>query len=271
MGHRRMIGQIELVALSDGVCRMPQEFYVGLDFTTHQHLLASDGTVHIPIGCFLLRTANTTVLVDAGIGDVSEDWVDGGRLPGELRAAGVSPADIDVVVCTHLHLDHIGWLAVDDAPFFPHATVRFGADDWPVFVSDRDDDDRGRRTMEVLEASGRLDPLSGDLIPLAPGLTARHTPGHTPGHYGLVVGSGVDRGYLLGDAVECPLQITEPDFHALSDVDPALAARTRESLWRELEGSDTLITGSHFPGLQFGRVLTGEGKRYFAAADVGEG
>jgi glyoxylase-like metal-dependent hydrolase (beta-lactamase superfamily II) len=267
MASRRTIGGIELIAISDGVCRMPQEFYVGLDFTVHRRLLAPDGTVHIPIGCFVLRSAGTTVLVDAGIGDVSEDWVDGGRLPSELRAAGVAPADVDVVVCTHLHLDHIGWLVVDEAPYFPRATVRFGADDWRVFVTDRDQDDRGRRTMEVLEASGRLDPLSGDLIAVAPGLTARHTPGHTPGHYGLVVGSGADRGYILGDAVESPLQIEEPDFHALSDVDPVLAARTREALWRELEGSGTLITGSHFPNLQFGRVLTGEGKRYFAAVN----
>lgn len=258
------IGDIELLALNDGVCRMPQEFYVGLDFDRHPELLADDGRVHIPIGCFLLRTAGTTVLVDAGAGDVADDWVSGGQLPTALEAAGVDPADIDILVCTHLHIDHIGWLAVDSAPYFANATVRFGTGDWPVFVTDREPDDRGRQIMETLDAAGRLEPLEGDLIPIAPGLTARHTPGHTPGHYGLVVASGDDRAFLLGDAVECPLQLSEPDFHALSDVDPDLAARTREVLWRELDDTDTLVTGAHFPGLAFGRVLTGTGKRYFA-------
>jgi hypothetical protein len=68
---------------------------------------------------------------------------------------------------------------------------------------------------------------------------------------------------LLGDAVECPLQLEEPDFYAMSDVDPALAQRTREALWRELEGSDVAVSAAHFPGLQFGRVLKGTGRRLF--------
>jgi glyoxylase-like metal-dependent hydrolase (beta-lactamase superfamily II) len=118
--------------------------------------------------------------------------------------------------------------------------------------------------MECLSAAGRLDPLEGDMLSVAPGLTARHTPGHTLGHYGLVVSSGADRAVILGDAVECPLQLEEPDFYALSDVDPALAARTREALWRELEGTDTAVTAAHFPGLEFGRVLVGTGRRFFS-------
>ena len=83
--------------------------------------------------------------------------------------------------------------------------------------------------METLAAAGRLDPLDGDMLAITPGLTARHLPGHTLGHYGLVVSSGDDRAVLFGDAVECPLQLEEPDFYALSDVDPSLAARTREA------------------------------------------
>ena len=260
------IGDVELVPLNDGLCKLPQEFYVGLDFSTHQDLLADDGRVHIPIGCFLLRTGDTTVLVDAGLGAVDVEWARGGDLPAALRAAGVGPEDIDLVVCSHLHIDHIGWLAVDDAPWFPNATVRYGTADWQQFVADRPDDDRSRRTMEVLADAGRLEPMDGDMVPLAKGLTARHTPGHTLGHYGFVVSSGDERAVLLGDAVECPLQLEEPDFWAMSDVDPTMAARTREALWRELEGTDALVTAAHFPGLEFGRVLRGTGKRWFASA-----
>jgi glyoxylase-like metal-dependent hydrolase (beta-lactamase superfamily II) len=260
------IGDLNLIPLNDGLCKLPQKFYVGLDFSTHQDLLAEDGTVHIPIGCFVVRSESATVLIDAGLGDVDVAWAQGGGLPDGLRAEGMSPEDIDIVVCSHLHLDHIGWLALDDAPFFPNATVRYGAADWQQFVADAAEDSRGRRIMEVLAAAGRLDPLEGDMVPIAHGLTARHTPGHTLGHYGLVVSSGESRAIILGDAVECPLQLEEPDFYALSDVDPALAARTRETLWRELEGTDTVVTAAHFPGLEFGRVLAGTGKRYFAVA-----
>jgi glyoxylase-like metal-dependent hydrolase (beta-lactamase superfamily II) len=258
------IGDIDLVPLSDGECKLPQGFYVGLDFASHQDLLADDGLVHIPVGCFLVRSGGSTILVDAGIGDFDVGWAKGGALPGALRANGVEPADIDVVVCSHLHLDHIGWLVVGDAPFFPNATVRYGTGDWQQFVTDAEPGSRGRHIMEVLEAAGRLDPIEGDMVGLGPGLTARHTPGHTLGHYGLVLSSGNERAVILGDAVECPLQLEEPDFYAMSDVDPALAARTRETLWRELEGTDTIMTGAHFPGLEFGRVLTGQGKRYFS-------
>ncbi len=258
------IGDIELVPLNDGLCTLPQEFYIGLDFATHPELLAEDGRVHIPLGCFLLRNGEATVLIDAGLGDVDVGWARGGELPSALRAAGVEPDEIDVVVCSHLHIDHIGWLVTNETPFFRNATVRYGAGDWQQFVAEAPEDSRGRQIMEILAAGGRLDPLDGDMVRIARGLTARHTPGHTLGHYGLVVSSGEDRALLLGDAVECPLQLEEPDFYAMSDVDPALAARTREALWREIEGSNALVTGAHFPGLEFGRVLPGKGKRYFS-------
>ena len=259
------IGELELLPVNDGLCKLPQQFYVGLDFATHAELLADDGRVHIPIGCFVVRTGDTTVLVDAGLGDLDVGWARGGDLPAALATVGVRPEDIDVVVCSHLHLDHIGWLAVDGVPFFPNATVRFGRADWQRFVVDVEATDRSRLIMEALAAADRLEPMDGDLVSIAPGITARHTPGHTLGHYGFVLSSGEERAVLLGDAVECPLQLEEPDFSVISDVDPALAARTREALWRELEGSDTLVTAAHFPGLELGRVMRGAGRRYFSA------
>ncbi|MGA2529316.1 MAG: MBL fold metallo-hydrolase [Acidimicrobiales bacterium] len=257
------VGEIELIPLSDGTCKMPQEFYVGLDFASHQDLVSDDGLVHIPIGCFLLRTGGMTILLDAGIGDLEVGWARGGALPAALWAEGVSPDDIDLVVCSHLHADHIGWLAVDDAPYFSNAVVRYGAADWEQFVAGPEAESTSKHIMEVLARAGRLEHLEGDMLRIAPGLTARHTPGHTLGHYGLVVASGNDRALLLGDAVECPLQLEEPDFYAMSDVDPALAQTTREALWRELEGTDVAVSAAHFPGLQFGRVLKGTGRRFF--------
>ena len=258
------VGNIEVVPLSDGTAMMPKAFWVGFDFERHPDVLAPDGRIHMPIGCYLVRTGDQLVLLDAGMGPHENEWGRGGDLPDQLRAAGVTPDDIDVVVCTHLHLDHAGWLVHDGAPFFSRATVRYGAGDWKRFVEDAGPDDRIAEGMRLLWDAGRLDPIEGDMVTLAPGLTARYTPGHTDGHYSMVVSSGDERLFLLGDAVECPLQVTEDEFHAWSDVDPATAKRTREAMWREIEGTDAQVGAAHFPGLQVGRVLTGNGKRWFA-------
>ena len=262
------IGDIELIPLSDGTIWLPPEFYVGLDFATHQDLLAPDGRVHIPIGCYLIRSGGRTLLLDAGMGPTEISWGRGGELPHALSAHGVDPSDIDTVVCTHLHRDHVGWVVQNDEPFFAKATVLFGRGDWDRFVGADDADATTRHAFECLDERGRLEALEGDMVSIAPGVTARATPGHTEGHYGIVLASGEERAYVLGDAVECPLQVEEPDFYAMSDVDPDLAKRTREALWRELEGRETVVGAAHFPDLQFGRVVRGQGKRYFSAASV---
>jgi glyoxylase-like metal-dependent hydrolase (beta-lactamase superfamily II) len=111
-------------------------------------------------------------------------------------------------------------------------------------------------------SANRLEPIDGDMVPVAPGVTARHAPGHTPGHYVLVISSGVDRAYLLGDAVQCPLQLTETDISFLTDVYASLASRTREALFRELEEQQAAVGMDHFPGLEFQRILTVAGRRW---------
>ena len=93
---------------------------------------------------------------------------------------------------------------------------------------------------------------------VAPGIDLTMTPGHTPGHLSVIVSSGVQRALLLGDAIVCPLQLDEPSWQSIRDVDPQLAARVRERLFRELENQDTFGAGAHFPELQFGRVLAGQ-------------
>lgn len=267
------IGDLEVTPLSDGWSKLPPTYFDNADWGPHQALLGADGLFEIPFGCFLIRSRDQTILVDTGVGPIDLPVLHGGDLPEQLRLAGVAPADIDLVVCTHLHADHVGWLVRDDRPFFERATVRFGAGDWQQFVltevpADADTMSRlasemTRNTMRVLEAADRLAPIDAD-GPVAPGITSMHAPGHTLGHLCLILASGTDRALLLGDAVTCPVQLEEPDWQVTSDIDPALAARTREALWRELEGTDTAAVASHFPGLQFGRVLRGQGKRYFS-------
>lgn len=262
------VGDLELLPLSDGTAKLPPAFYRGLDLEVEAHaaLFDADGTVHIPIGCYLVRHGGRTILLDAGLGPIRVSWAEGGALPGALAEVGVRPEDIDTVVCTHLHLDHVGWIVQDERPFFPNATVVFGDADWSSFVDADDANATTRTAMHVLRDADRLEAISGDMVDVAPGITARHTPGHTLGSYSLVLSSGDERAFLLGDAVECPLQLEEPDLSVISDVDPALAARTRELLWKELEGTDALVGAAHFPGLELGRILTGGiGRRWFVA------
>jgi glyoxylase-like metal-dependent hydrolase (beta-lactamase superfamily II) len=261
------IGQIEVVPVSDGTCKIPPEYFTNSDWSAHRALLGPDGMITAQLGCFALRLPGSrTVLVDAGVGPYDNALFQGGRLPGALEDAGIAPDEIDVVVCTHLHADHAGWLVQDSEPFFPNATVRFGRADWDQFVTGDDGPAWIRDAMVLLDERGRLDPIDGDQVAVAPGITARAAPGHTHGHLVYVIASGTDRAVLLGDAITCPVQLQESDWGAISDVDPAAAARTRATLLQELEGGPDVTVAAHFPDLRFGRVVRGEGRRYFQVA-----
>jgi glyoxylase-like metal-dependent hydrolase (beta-lactamase superfamily II) len=258
------LGELEVIPVSDGTCKLPPQYFVNADWSAHQDLFGPDGMIECQIGCFVVRTGDTTVLIDAGVGPFDNFAFQGGKLPGALEVAGVSREEIDLVVCTHLHLDHTGWLVRDEQRFFPNATVRFGAADWDHFVVKGKSGDMVKDEFELLAGADRLRPIEVDGEAIAAGITARHAPGHTLGHYCLVLSSGDERALLLGDAIACPVQLEEPDWQAMSDVDPALAVRTREALFRELEASGDLAVAAHFPELKFGRVLLGQGARYWS-------
>ncbi|SHN15427.1 MBL fold metallo-hydrolase [Cryptosporangium aurantiacum] len=263
------VGDVEILPLNDGWLHAPAAFFgPTADFAAHQDLLGPDGTMQLPIGAFVLRTNDTTVLIDAGVGDVHNSYFDGGRLLDRLTANGLTPGDIDRVVCTHLHADHTGWVIDerDRSPVFGNAVFSTGAADWELFVEQK----AGGRAalsphlyegLRALADADRVELLSGD-APIAPGVSCLAAPGHTPGHFVVVISSGTARALLLGDAITCPVQLEEAEWGAIADVDPALAARTRELLWRELETEGTVGTGAHFPDLEFGRVLSGEGRRW---------
>ncbi len=263
------IAGIDITPLRDGVFISPPQFFgPDVDMSGHQELLDSDGMMRLPIGCFLLRgLGDRTVLVDAGIGLTGNQWLQGGQLLDELSAAGCRPHDIDLVVCSHLHVDHCGWLIDEDqaTAVFANATVWAGAGDWRHFVDESEGMmlDHVRHGLRSLAEAGRVELVEGDQT-ILPGVSALAAPGHTPGHVVVVISAGDERALLLGDAITCPAQLDETDWGAISDVDRDLAHRTRERLWRELEGDGTLGTGAHFPELQFGRVLRGDGRRYWS-------
>lgn len=265
------IGDITIHPLTDGTFRAsPAYFGEHVRPEGHEHLFQPrDGMAWLPIGCFLVRTGDRTVLVDAGMGPTLDDagprrLLVGGQLPLGLRAIGVAPADVTDVVCTHLHSDHCGWLFDTHAePVFPRATIWFGTGDWDHFVAGPAKlAGHIRRGLITTRERGEGVRLVGEDTTVAPGISLIMTPGHTPGHLCLVVSSAGQRALLLGDAITCPVQLDEPSWQSMADVDPELAQRVRERLFRELEDEATTGVGAHFPELAFGRVLTGQGRRW---------
>jgi glyoxylase-like metal-dependent hydrolase (beta-lactamase superfamily II) len=222
--------------------------------------------------CFVVRARDRVVLVDTGVGDAGTpgaDWIGTpGRLPEELAAAGVEPDEIDLVVLTHLHLDHIGWNLAWDGdrarPRFGRARYLVQRADWELFAREGDEDDRAafQRCVAPLRELGVAELLDGDRA-LGPELGLLHTPGHTPGSQSLLVRSGGDALLCWGDVANHPAQVGRPDWGPASDVQPELAAATRRRLLDEVEAGRGWLAPAHFPE-PFGTVERAEGARHWA-------
>ena len=262
------VGELEILPVHDGVARMPPSDAYRLgdvepngrggddqDWAPHRAFLAADGMLELALGGFLIRSGDRVVVVDTGLGPLDRPPFVGGRFIESLAAFGVAPADVTDVVLTHLHFDHVGWTTQNGEIVFPNASYQCDTRDWDHFVGP---DERATRKLSPLES--RLSPWDGS-GPLLPGLDTMSAPGHTPGSTIVVVSSGTDRALLLGDVVHCPVELLDDEWAGLGDVDPDLAKRTRIALARELEGTDVPVAGAHFPGMQFGRLLAGQGKR----------
>jgi glyoxylase-like metal-dependent hydrolase (beta-lactamase superfamily II) len=230
----------------------------------------------------LVQGEGFTVLVDAGSGPANipfpaelavaagltpapEFIAVGGGLPDALAAAGVAPEDVTTVFLTHLHGDHVGWVAPAGKPYFPNAEVIYGAADWDALIASTPAEDPARIGMEAAKTAGVLRAIDAPTVEIAPGVTAQHTPGHTPGHYAVSIVSGGQMAYLVGDAVHHPLQLNDTGISFLFDADAKHALRTREELLTRFAGSDVTIGITHLPGLDFQRITTHDGREWIDA------
>jgi glyoxylase-like metal-dependent hydrolase (beta-lactamase superfamily II) len=281
--HQIAVGSYIITGLSDGLSRLPPMFFPGLDPCQHDSGLDADGTVHIPTGCFLIRGAGRTILVDAGLGPLALPYPEGmptakiaglptpplsegGQLPDQLRAAGCEPSEVDTVMLTHLHGDHTGWVAPDGVPYFGNATVLLGAADWDALVESADDAEPGITGLRAARDAGRVTALDATSQSIAAGVSVEHCPGHTPGSYVVIVSAPNQRAYLLGDVIQHPLQLNDEDISFLTDADTALAARTRRALIDQLAAEGALIGMDHFPTGAFQRIV-GAGPRVWQAVN----
>lgn len=219
----------------------------------HNHLLTDDCQMRVPVGAFVVRTAGRTILFDAGVGETDDPMFEGAALLENLVALGIDRAEIDTIVISHLHSDHMGWLERADQITFPNATIRIGAADWNHFFVQGFGGRRRARRLGVIESRVELIDQDGETI--APGITTRATPEHTPGHTSSVISSNGERLIVLGDALHCPAQLTETEWQFLYDTDKNLASRTRASLLREAEDPKTALLPCHFPGMKASRLV----------------
>jgi glyoxylase-like metal-dependent hydrolase (beta-lactamase superfamily II) len=212
---------------------------------------------------FVITLDGATVLVDTCVGNrkprpglpawssLATDFLQ------RLCAVGVQPADVDTVVCTHLHFDHVGWNTVEDAgrwvPLFSRARHLLCAAEFEYWTSAaaaaaEDADDLAGVADSVLPVfeAGLVD-LVADSHEIHPGIRLLPTAGHTPGHVSVLLESAGERAVISGDAIHHACQIARPDWGIFSDFDPARARRTRAELLGMCADTGTLLIGTHFP------------------------
>jgi glyoxylase-like metal-dependent hydrolase (beta-lactamase superfamily II) len=213
---------------------------------------------------FLVRAGGLLVLVDTCIGEHKERetvpvWHQRrhSRFLNELRAAGAAPDDIDLVFCTHLHADHVGWnTRLEDGrwvPTFPRARyamsgaeLKYWREKQRVSGTPVNHGALSDSVLPVIETGQAIFVHAGEV--LAPGLTITGLPGHTPDHLGLAVESAGARVLLCGDAIHTPVQIVEPHWASAFCVDPVEAVRTRLKLLATAADDGLLLVPAHFRG-----------------------
>jgi glyoxylase-like metal-dependent hydrolase (beta-lactamase superfamily II) len=261
------LGDIRVTWLPDGVGRFKATAFVTPtteeEWGRHPDAIDGEGMMIASLGGVLVQTPDHTVLVDLGIGDhrleIPIGSAEGGRFLENLARAGVSAEQVDTVVYTHLHADHVGWSSTAGGDGyrlrFPHARHVMHRDEWGFWEGK---DEHTGMPLESLEKPLRdsVVLLGGD-HEIVPGLNLVHTPGHTPGHSSIVVTSGAQRVYILGDVLHSPAQVSEP-WVCFADVDAEASRATKEAVLRDLQKAGTITAGTHFPNSIFGRVVAVE-------------
>jgi len=170
---------------------------------------------------------------------------------GNLRRAGFAPEDIDLVMCTHLHFDHVGWNTRLEngkwVPTFPNARylfVRPELEYWQVTPYDGGDDIFGDSVAPIVEAG--LADLVGSDHRVCDDVRFESTPGHTPAHISVVVESQGQRAVITGDMVHTPVQMARPELSSAFDYDPVESQATRRSSFARWADGETLVIGTHF-------------------------
>lgn len=258
----RQVGDLTITAISDGYLAGSLELLSNIDPADACRMQENAGVrdnTSIHINCYLVRGGGRTVLIDAGAGGFKQ-W--GGRLETNLALAGIQPSEINTILLTHAHPDHVGGLmnASGEAVFanaelvVHHREIAFWQDDGNL--SRATERARGSFLLARQAFDGYRDRLrTFDAGEVLPGVTAMPLPGHTVGHTGFCLESCGLNLLVWGDIVHFPqIQVPRPDVSIAFDQDALLAAETRKRLLDLVSSEQLLIAGMHLGELGFTRI-----------------
>ncbi|MEN3974057.1 MBL fold metallo-hydrolase [Emcibacter sp. SYSU 3D8] len=274
------VGQLDVLVISDGVLPLPTGTLATnaapsvLAAWLEDTFLPPD-LFDWPLNVLVVRSGDQTILVDAGLGGQFPGFPRAGQFPLRLQAAGIDLASVTDVVLTHMHMDHIGGLLVEEVKrrLRPDLRIHVAAAEVAFWATpDFSHTDMPTPVPDVLRSTARqfLNEYRGQLRTfdteheVAPGVVARRTGGHTPGHSVVCLESAGERLTFLGDAI-FPVGFEHPDWHNGFEHDPEESVRVRVRLLREAAATGELLVATHLPFPSIGRVaVDGEAFRWVA-------
>jgi glyoxylase-like metal-dependent hydrolase (beta-lactamase superfamily II) len=279
----RTVGALRVHALQAGLQQLDGGAMFGVvPKTLWERKIPADTRNRIPLGmrCLLVEHPDGLVLIDTGVGNKETEKFHGiygienaplgtagpTQLESALAAAGFSPAEVTLVISSHLHFDHAGGnTRLDEAgavvPSFPNAryVARRGEWDWAHHTNERTAASYFGRNYDPILEAGLLD-LVDDDREIVSGISVRHTPGHTPHHQGILLTSGSERMFFAADLAPTVAHVPLPWIMGY-DVEPLRTLETKRRLWLEAADEHWTIVFEHDAKHGFGRIVA-DGKGY---------
>lgn len=232
------------------------------------HFADQTGRLRMSIHALVVETPSRRIVVDTCLGnDKQRDIPAWSNLQtsflGDLAAAGYPAETIDTVLCTHLHVDHVGWNTrlVEGrwVPTFPNARYLIGRAEFEYWQAEEAGTEHPERSpfhdsvKPVFEA-GLVDLVGTDHV-VAPEVSLEPTLGHTPGHVSIRIRSQGQEALITGDFAHHPCQLAHPEWASSADYDKDASTATRRRMFGALEGSGVLVIGTHFATPTAGHIV----------------
>ncbi len=237
------------------------------------HFADDEGRLIMSIHALVIDTGDHRIIVDTCIGNDKPRQIPNWNnlqtsFLHDLEAAGYPRESIDTVLCTHLHVDHVGWntMLVDGewVPTFPNARYLLADKEYEYWSTTEDDAGYGdimADSVQPVVDAGLVDFVDWEHV-VCDGVQLEPTPGHTPGHCSIHLTSAGQEALITGDCIHHPCQMTRLDWCSSADFDQAAGQATREQLLAKYVDSDVLFIGTHFATPTAGHVKHHEGGGY---------